>query len=183
MDGSFLGTDPSAIDAGYNTGDITYPGDTSNLNANQGSYDIGANAGAGSLTNGSIGGVSQSVLSQLAKAFGMTDSKGNIASGSLLTLLSMLGIGAGALNSSHAIKTATNDITGALATANKGISDLQGNFASQYAPYASGAAGALSNLQGMTYKPIAGNFQKVGTPANQFNAGGTKLVDIMRKGN
>jgi len=26
-------------------------------------------------------------------------------------------------------------------------------------------------------------FPKPGTPANQFNAGGTKLVDIMRKGN
>jgi len=147
------------------------------------SYGFGGDANSALSAGGSTSGVSNSVLQQLARAFGMTDKNGNIASGSLTQLLGMLGIGLGGINSMNATKTATNDITGAIAKANQGISDFTGAQLPKYDPYIAAGTQATNNLSNYQWKPLSPMFPKPGTPANQFNAGGTKLVDIMRKGN
>lgn len=171
--------DPSITDNGdpytgggsYNPSQIVSPSDL--FPGGTGALDVG----------GSGGGGGSNVLSQLAKMFGMTDKNGNIASGSLLQLLSALGIGLGGLNSMNATKTATNDITGAINKANQGITDFMGTQLPKYDPFINAGAGAANSLANYQWKPLSPMFPKPGTPANQFNAGGTKLVDIMRKGN
>jgi len=132
-------------------------------------YNLGGASGGGGLD-----------LSSLAKLLGLTGKSGDLNSGGLLQLLSMLGGIGGAAMGYNATNKATGQMSGAVKDANAAITSILGGAQSAYAPYTQMGANAAAALPGAAYKPIAGNFRPLGS-GQGINSGGMTLANLMRR--
>jgi hypothetical protein len=109
---------------------------------------------------------------KILRQLGLMTGKDN----SLLPLLAALGIGGNALMNRNATKKATNDVTGAVTTANDALAKMFAGQQGNFSPYTSAGANAASLAPGLAYKPVAGNFKPLGSGA------ALNLGNIMQRG-
>lgn len=111
------------------------------------------NIGGGKGSNNS------SVLGQVLKLFGLDGGNG----GSLLPLLSLLGIGAGAYLNHSASQDAAKQIGDAVNAANDRATKIFADQGALYKPYYDMGTAAIDKLRNMPQQNLAGNFVPLGT--------------------
>lgn len=113
---------------------------------------------AGGLFGGSKGGSSGGGLGDILKMFGL----GGAGGSDLSSLLPLLMLAAGTINSSGASKEASQQLQAAAKEANTTATGLMQGAAGNYQPYIDAGKGALADMQAFDKTPLASKFVATG---------------------
>lgn len=170
IDWASLGIDPAALssawgmgDRGLGTTDPSSPDGT--LTADQidgltpADPTVGFKAGGKSFNNGGAAAGTSSGLASLAKSLGLVGKDG---SPDLLGLASILGPLLGGIMAKSATSKASDQMQGAARDANAMVQGMYAPAQAAFQPYMTAGQNAVTKAAGMTYQPLAPQFQPLG---------------------